>query len=197
MASSISELNFEESNRKKRRKTGEEARDPNTGPETRWRSDREQRIYSTKLFEALRQVRRNSSQAFKVSGGREVRAAADRVLAVSAKGRTRWSRAILTSRLGLRLGCNKHKKAKVGKVTGSSRLKRPAKKRHLPAVQRKAKVLSRLVPGCRKVSFPNLLEEASDYIAALEMQVRAMTALTELLTGAPVDRLGSSPGSLL
>ncbi|KAE8010351.1 hypothetical protein FH972_006726 [Carpinus fangiana] len=198
MASAISELNFEESNRKKRRKTGDEARDPNTGTETRWRSEREQRIYSTKLFEALRQVRRNSSPAFKVSGGLQVREAADRVLAVSAKGRTRWSRAILTSRLGLRLGCNnKHKKAKAGKVTGSNRLKRPAKKRHLPAVQRKAKVLSRLVPGCRKVSFPNLLEEASDYIAALEMQVRAMTALTELLTGSPVDRLGSSPGSSL
>lgn len=198
MASSISGLNLEESNRKKRRKTGDEARDPNTGPETRWRSDTEQRIYSTKLFEALRQVRRNSFPAGKVSGGRVVREAADRVLAVSAKGRTRWSRAILTSRLGLRLsGNNKHKKAKVGKVTGPSRLKRPAKKRHLPAVQRKARVLSRLVPGCRKVSFPNLLEEASDYIAALEMQVRAMTALTELLTGAPVDRLGSSPGSSL
>lgn len=198
MASSISELNFEESNRKKRRKTGDEAQDPNTGTETRWRSEREQRIYSTKLVEALLQVRRNSSPAFKVSGGLQVREAADRVLAVSAKGRTRWSRAILTSRLGLRLGCNnKHKKAKAGKVTGSSRLKRPAKNRHLPAVQRKAKVLSRLVPGCRKVSFPNLLEETSDYIAALEMQVRAMTALTELLTGSPVDRLGSSPGSSL
>jgi len=200
MASSISELNFEESNRKKRRKTGDEAQDPNTGTETRWRSEREQRIYSTKLFEALRRVRRNSSPAFKVSGGLQVREAADRVLAVSAKGRTRWSRAILTSRLGLRLGCNnKHKKAKAkaGKVSGSSRLKRPAKNMHLPAVQRKAKVLSRLVPGCRKVSFPNLLEEASDYIAALEMQVRAMTALTELLTGSPVDRLGSSPVSSL
>ncbi|XP_062145145.1 transcription factor bHLH149 [Alnus glutinosa] len=198
MASSISELNFEESNRKKRRKTGDEPRDPNTGPETRWRSETEQRIYSTKLFEALRQVRRNSSPPGKVSGGHQVREAADRVLAVSAKGRTRWSRAILTSRLGMRLGGgNKHKKAKVGKVTGSSRLKRPANKRHLPAVQMKARVLSRLVPGCRKVSFPNLLEEASDYIVALEMQVRAMTALTELLTGAPVDRLGSSPGSSL
>jgi len=67
----------------------------------------EQRIYSTKLFEALRQVRRNYSQAGKVSGGHQVREEKDRVLAVSAKGR---SRAILTSRLGMRLGGgNKHK----------------------------------------------------------------------------------------
>ncbi|XP_062172664.1 transcription factor bHLH148-like [Alnus glutinosa] len=72
----------------------------------------EQRIYSTKLFEALRQVRRNYSQAGKVSGGHQVREETDRVLTVSAKGRTRWSRAILTSRLGMRLGGgNKHKTA--------------------------------------------------------------------------------------
>lgn len=195
MASSISGLNLEESNRKKRKKTGHEAEDLNSRPQARWRSETEQSIYSTKLFEALRQVHRSSSPAGKVSGGQEVREAADRVLAVSAKGRTRWSRAILASRLRWRLGGNKHKKAKVGKVTASSQLKRPAKKRHLPAMERKAKILSRLVPGCRKVSFPNLLEEASDYIAALEMQVRAMTALTELLTGAPANGLDSSLGS--
>ncbi|KAG2695806.1 hypothetical protein I3843_07G030200 [Carya illinoinensis] len=197
MASSISETNFEESKRIKRRKTGDELRDPDTIDHTRWRSESEQRIYSTKLVEAIRQVRRNSSPENKVSSGRDIRDAADGVLAVAAKGRTRWSRAILASRLRLRLAHNnmKHKKARVAKVTGSIRSKMPEKKRSIPALQRKAKVLSRLVPGCRKVSFPNLLEETTDYISALEMQVRAMAALTELLTGSPVDRLTSTSDS--
>ena len=51
------------------------------------------------------------------------------------------------------------------------------KAKGLPAVQRKVKVLSRLVPGCRKQTLPVVLEETTDYIAAMEMQIRAMTAL--------------------
>ncbi|KAM3752421.1 hypothetical protein ACB098_03G017200 [Castanea mollissima] len=210
MESAISNPDFnveeEELKRTKRRKT--ETRDPESDPKPetiKWRSESEQRNYSTKLVEALRQVRRNSSSspssAKLVGRHREIRDAANRVLAVSAKGKTRWSRAILTSRLSSKLAHNnnnsyntKHKKGanRVGaKLTGCSRLSRPEKKR-LPPVQRKVKVLSRLVPGCRKVSLPNLLEETTDYIAALEMQVRAMTKITEILTGAPVNRFGSS-----
>ncbi|CAK9187323.1 unnamed protein product [Ilex paraguariensis] len=113
---------------------------------TRWKSIAEQQIYSTKLIDGLRQVRRSfNSTAIPPVTTRLIRETADRVLAVAAKARTRWSRAILTSRL-----------------------------------RRKVKVLRRLVPGCRKLSFPNLLEETTDYIAALEMQVQALTGL---LTG--------------
>lgn len=141
----------------------------------RWRTGREQQIYSSKLVEALRRSRRS---------GREVRETADKVLAVSARGATRWSRAILTSQRGGGLLMRKHKKAK---VIGAGKLRKPAaikrENRRFPAVQRKVKVLSRLVPGCRKLNFSNLLEETSDYIAALEMQVRAMTALTAIIAG--------------
>ncbi|KAK8545945.1 hypothetical protein V6N13_067190 [Hibiscus sabdariffa] len=154
----------------------------------RWRTQREQHIYSSKLIQALRRSRRTSSAA------KEVHETADIVLAVLAKGTTRWSKAILTARKMAR-----HKKAK---VAANTRLRKPAvsrEKRKTPVVQRKLKVLGRLVPGCRKLSFPNLLEETSDYIAALEMQVRAMTAITEFLAGSgpqpPADRLASNVNS--
>ncbi|ONI04255.1 hypothetical protein PRUPE_6G311800 [Prunus persica] len=187
-----------ESSRKKRRKIGavESDRNPTTNTGARWRSETEQRIYSTKLVEALRQARQRSSRAAKVSGGgREVKKAADRVLAAAAKGTTRWSRAILRTRL--RLNQKLHKR-RTARVTGNNRLKKAEVRREgrkSPVVERKVRVLSRLVPGCRKASLPNLLEETSDYISALEMQVRAMAALTELLSGSPVNHVGSSLSS--
>ncbi|KAK8495896.1 hypothetical protein V6N13_031878 [Hibiscus sabdariffa] len=152
----------------------------------RWRTQREQHFYSSKLIQALHRSRRTSAK--------EVHETAYRVLAVLAKGTTRWSRAILTARK-----MTKHKRAK---VASSTRWRRPAingEKRKTPVVQKKLQALGRLVPGCRKLSFTNLLEETSDYIAALEMQVRAMTAITELLAGGgpqpPADRLASNVNS--
>lgn len=159
-----------------------------------WNTKSEQQIYSVKLLEALRHVRRNSSSPATPApvGGRAIRETADRVLAAAAKGRTRWSKAIFTSRLRMKLNSNKHKKLRKLKVTGDIRSKMPVAKK-LPALQRKVRFLGRLVPGCRKLSFPSLLEETTDYIAALEMQVRAMTTLAVLLTGAEnLDRHGSS-----
>ncbi|XP_010259237.1 PREDICTED: transcription factor bHLH147 [Nelumbo nucifera] len=182
-----------ESKKKKRKKTANQ----NNQDHTKWKNRAEQQVYSSKLLEALRQVRRNQSPASGSSSevplrGRAVREAADRVLAVAAKGRTRWSRAILTNRLKMKL---KKKKPRVA-VTGNPRSKKHGvsilrlKEKRLPALQRRVHVLGRLVPGCRKLSFPDLLEEATDYIAALEMQVRAMTALTELLSVT-----GNGPGT--
>lgn len=185
-----------DSNRKRRRKieglAPEQNLTSNSKTRIRWRSDSEQRIYSSKLIQALYQVRTTtSSPSEKVPGSRRVRDTADRVLATAAKGTTRWSRAILANRLRMSRNLHKknHRKAKV--VPRPSRLQKTECRRLAPT-QKKVRVLGRLVPGCRKVSFPNLLEEAGDYIAALEMQVRAMTALTELLTGTPNSSMNPS-----
>lgn len=197
-AESVSDFSAE-SSRKKRRKIvvgGEDEVLPSQTPKAaiRWKSESEQRIYFLKLVEALRRARRSSSTAeetVSVSGsGAKVRETADRVLAVAAKGTTRWSRSILVSRY--RSIRNRLQHRKVKKVTGKNRSPKPETTRRLPPLQRKVRVLGRLVPGCRKLPFPNLLEEATDYIAALEMQVRAMAALAELLTGSPLNRSGPS-----
>lgn len=165
-----------------------------------WKSEAQQQIYSSKLLKALGHVTIGEGAAAAAPRrGRVVRETADRVLAVTAKGRTRWSRAILTNRLKLKF--RKHKRQRVASAvaaaTGNSRSTRKPrvsvfrlKGKNLPAVQRKVRVLGRLVPGCRKQALPVILEEATDYIPALEMQIRAMSALFQLLSGA-----GSSSGA--
>ncbi|CAN4106327.1 unnamed protein product [Withania somnifera] len=175
---------------------------------TEWKTQAQQQVYSSKLLKALRQVR-ISSPATTPSvpapkGGRAIREVADRVLAVTAKGRTRWSRAILTNRLKLKF-MKKHAKRQKMAAFSTSRLPRKPrvgilklKTKNLPAFQKKARVLGRLVPGCRKQPLPVILDEATDYIAALEMQIRAMSALADLLSGAsstttaPLDQLSTS-----
>lgn len=151
----------------------------------KWKSQTQQQLYSSKLRQALSGVNLAGDR-----GGKAVRDAADRVLAVTAKGRTRWSRAILTNRLKLKF-MKKHKRQRVAAPsTGPARSKKQTrfsvlrlKGKTVPAVQRKVRVLGRLVPGCKKEPLPVILEEAIDYIPALEMQVRAMTALSQLLFG--------------
>ncbi|KAE9599216.1 hypothetical protein Lal_00044106 [Lupinus albus] len=127
-----------------------------------WNSQKQQQLYSSKLRQALTRVN--------LTGGKEVREAADRVLAVTAKGRTRWSRDILANRVKLKFR-KKQTRFSVLRLKGKT----------VPCFQRKVKVLGRLVPGCRKESLAVILEEAIDYIPALEMQVRAMTTLSQLL----------------
>lgn len=170
---------LQESNHKKRRKIGDITADQNSLTLMRWRSESDQNNYSKKLIEALSRI--NSPATTKPRAAGQVRETADRVLATSAKGRTRWSRAILGKWKKLRRHHKKVKKAANG--LNRAGIVKQRMTRRLPAVQKKTRVLGRLVPGCRKVPLPNLLEEATDYISALEMQVRAMTALAELLAG--------------
>ncbi|XP_047155207.1 transcription factor bHLH147-like [Vigna umbellata] len=165
--------------RRKKKKTQE--REDEKQP--RWKSQSQQQIYSSKLRQALARVNLGSASP----KGKAVREAADRVLAVTARGRTRWSRAILTNRLKLKF--TKHKRQRVA-ATSPGRSKRARVSVHRlkakggASVQRKVRFLGRLVPGCRKEPLPVVLEEAIDYIPALEMQVRAMNALFNLLSAA-------------
>ncbi|KAK8312286.1 hypothetical protein V6Z12_D01G030700 [Gossypium hirsutum] len=120
-------------------------------------------------------------------GGRAVREATDKALAITAKGKTRWSRAILTGRLKLKF-------RKRGSAADKPRVSiSKLKARSTPNVLRKVKVLGRLVLGCRKEPLPVILEKATDYIATLEMQVRAMTTLAELLSGSAANSSSVPP----
>ncbi|KAI3916298.1 hypothetical protein MKW98_004739 [Papaver atlanticum] len=193
-----------ESKKKRRKKNQYQSQNQQQNQTPRWRSSNEHQIYSSKLIEALRHVHRNNNDSNDNSSsssntdqssnpnttpslstaknGRAIREAADKALAVAAKGRTRWSRAILTNRLQLKF---KKKKPKVVTCRSQKRsfdVYQLKDKKKLQPLQRKVKVLGRIVPGCKKLSFPVLLEETTDYIAALEMQVRTMTALTQLLS---------------
>uniref|UniRef100_F6I4T5 IBH1-like N-terminal domain-containing protein n=1 Tax=Vitis vinifera TaxID=29760 RepID=F6I4T5_VITVI len=123
-----------ESNRRKRKKMESGSQKVKRGG--RWRTEAEQQIYSAKLVEAITKVRRSSAPAAAVHRGRAVREAADRVLAAAGKGRTRWSRAIMTSRVGLRL----RKRRKVT-VTGNNRLRKPAVSKQEPPLKRRVRVL--------------------------------------------------------
>ncbi|KAJ8456269.1 hypothetical protein OPV22_034710 [Ensete ventricosum] len=156
-------------------------------PLAKWRTQGEHKTYSSKLVKALRRVRRSSpGQSTDHSRSRAVRAAADRALALAARGQTRWSRAILSCRtlkLRVRARARAGRPKSLGGVA-TAFASRPAEKTKPPALERKARVLGRLVPGCRKLPLATLLEEASDYIAALEMQVRAMSTIANILSAA-------------
>ncbi|XP_047307092.1 transcription factor bHLH149-like [Impatiens glandulifera] len=170
---------------------------------TRWRTESEQQIYSMKLVEALcRRTQTNPpSPTNSIKRGRSFRETADTVLATSAKGRTRWSRAILSNRLSMKRIHKRHPKVKVagGEIMRKKKeeaMKKKKKKLPLPPFQRKVKVLENLVPGCRNLSLPNILDETADYIAALEMQIRAMNIIAGILTADGNQRAdGTLPNS--
>ncbi|CAL9105177.1 unnamed protein product [Musa textilis] len=137
--------------------------------ENKWRSGARERAYRRRLLEALCRARGGSA-----SGPRAVKEAADSALALTARGRSRWSRAILFGRRGGEL--LRKARGRVLVRRGRPRMvtaPRPEGKR----VRDSLLTLRWLVPGCRKVSASNLLKEAADYVAALEMQVNAMRAL--------------------
>uniref|UniRef100_A0ACD5YM93 Uncharacterized protein n=1 Tax=Avena sativa TaxID=4498 RepID=A0ACD5YM93_AVESA len=202
MASTSSSTAVDERERKRKRAAGgDSTASAGAGTDalpSKWRTRREHEIYSSKLFEALRLVRGGSAAASPSTAparGLAVREAADRALAVAARGRSRWSRAILVSRRR-RLQAAHRARLRAPAAPPSrkpSSASAASSSGKAPVLAKKAKVLGRLVPGCHKLPFPALLTEASDYIKALEMQVRAMTALAEVL--ASVSSSASASGS--
>ncbi|CAA7045651.1 unnamed protein product [Microthlaspi erraticum] len=160
----------------------------------KWRSEKQQQIYSMNIVQALRELRisadnNSSATPHPRGGGIAVRDAAYRSLAVTARGRTLWSRAILSKAVKVKLRFRKQNRPRISNppsmvsITGNNRLRKKRatvlrlKAKGLPAVQRKVKLLSRLIPGCRKQPLPVVLEETTDYIVAMEMQIRALNAI--------------------
>ena len=130
---------------------------------SRWRNPNRRLSYTTELLRAVRQVRRTSPPC--PSPSFAVRSAADRILAVAAGGRSLWSAAILSGRFVRQNGRRSFKSS--DKSTD---------------MERKLRVLGRLVPGCSELPLSSLLKETSDYIAALEMQVQTMSELATSLS---------------
>ncbi|KAK9724992.1 hypothetical protein RND81_05G113800 [Saponaria officinalis] len=175
-----------------------------TNPNSLWKSEKTQQIFSSKLMAALRHVRITPPSPSAPRRSRAVKEAADTALAVAAKGRTRWSRAILSNKIKLKYFNQTHKRQKVN-ITGCNRLRSPStatkmlslkgKAKELPGVERKVKTLGRLVPGCNKETLPVILEEATDYIPALEMQIRAMRDLLSRLSAVSTTVDGDGGGN--
>lgn len=181
--------------RKKKAQAQAQAQPKARSQSSKWKSQAQQQIFSSSLLQDL--ARRGGGGG---GGGRAVREAADRALAASAKGRTRWSRAILAGRIRISKFRKRKRPAAAAAAAAAAacRSRKPRvsvsrlRGKGLPAVQRKVRVLGRLVPGCRKEPLPVILEEATDYIEALEMQVRAMSELARLLSGGASTSAGSS-----
>ncbi|KAF3794768.1 Transcription factor [Nymphaea thermarum] len=172
---------------------------------SRWRTSPEQRSYTQRLLKALRSAGADATPADGVSRSFAVKEAADSALAMSAKGRSRWSRAILARwrRRRERFMSRKIRRVSLRRraamMEPSSSVPAAENARRTPAKRKRGgkedsvvddrlRTLGRLIPGGQKLGAPALLEEASDYIAALEMQVKAMGVLANLLSAAAPAR---------
>ncbi|CAA3016482.1 Hypothetical predicted protein, partial [Olea europaea subsp. europaea] len=96
-----------------------------------WRAEEKAKNYSIKLVKVLRCICHCDS-----SSSGSIHESANRILAVSAKGKIRWSRAILTNRFRVRLPQINNKQEKA-KVSSYNRLKKPVAKIKPPSLERK------------------------------------------------------------
>lgn len=172
------------------------------GPaQTKWRSGTQERIYGRRLLDALRATRSAAPHPHPHPQPRAVKEAADSALALTARGQSRWSRAILLAgaasrrrRVLVKAGgkIRRHPRPQARAAAAAAKAATAASAGEPPMLkERKVKdrlrVLGRLVPGCRKLQAPDLLEETADYVAALQMQVKAMRALADALAAAQLS----------
>lgn len=146
-----------------------------------------QRKYIRQLVAVLRHGRIERTTRG-LARSRAVKLAADMSLAMAARGRTAWSRAILRKYLfrPKKSRCQRRSVIKSGwaSANNSKRCKTtfPGKKsvRRLfrVTVASRMQSLMELIPGSRHLDTLFFLEEVTDYIVALKMQVEAMQALT-------------------
>ncbi|KAL5227260.1 hypothetical protein ABZP36_015525 [Zizania latifolia] len=200
-ASSSSGVRMAAAGVKGRGKTGVAAAGAGT-MRTKWRSGTQERIYGRRLLDALRAT--GASVGGAPPQPRAVKAAADSALALTARGQSSWSRAILLAgaassrrRVLVKAGgkIRRHRRPQARATAAAAKAATAATSGEPPMlkerkVKERLRVLGRLVPGCRKLPAPVLLEETADYVAALEMQVKAMRALADALAAA---QLSSSP----
>ncbi|XP_010440194.1 PREDICTED: transcription factor bHLH147-like [Camelina sativa] len=188
---------YDQSQRKRNKKKPSSPQPPSQSSVEKWRSEKQQQIYSTNIIQSLRELRissaakPSSSPSPRGRGGVAVRDAAYRSLAVTARGRTLWSRAILSKAVKLKFRKQNRSRDSITtrNVNNWLRKKRATvmrlKGKGLPAVERNVKLLSRLIPGCQKQPLPVVLEETTDYIVAMEMQIRALNALISAVAPPP------------
>lgn len=167
-----------------------------------------QRKYLSRLVSVLH--RKRFEPATSVSArSRAVKLAADLSLAITARGRAAWSRAILRRCL-FRFNKSRYQRRSVEKSRMNSSRSASAKKRRLckmtfaskksamsrsgtstrsygneeaeGTVASRMQILRTLVPGNSGLDSPVLLKETADYIVALKMQVQAMQALADWYT---------------
>ncbi|KAL0906208.1 hypothetical protein M5K25_024682 [Dendrobium thyrsiflorum] len=131
---------------------------------SKWQSSKQQWIYGRRLIEALRAARSGRT------GPCVIKKAADSALALSVRGQSRWSRAILFGPCKPKVklkACSRIPRHRPflspGKLAGAQMKGRK--------VRGRLRVLSRLVPGCKKLPAASVLSETADYVAALQMRV--------------------------
>jgi len=174
--------------------------------EVAWRAGF-QRKYIRQLVAMLRRGRiERATSGLTQSRSRAVKLAADLSLAMTARGRTAWSRAILRKYLSRlhKSGCQRLSVVKsrvnsprsastknswpckmtypgnksIRRLFGAVSRSRTSIRSETGTVASRMQTLRELIPGSRLLDTPVFLEEVTDYIMALKMQVQAMQALT-------------------